>query len=193
MVAADVLEHLYDPWTTLKSVHQLLSKDGYVVVSLPHIGHQGVLAGLARGQFNYSDWGLLDRTHTRFFGILNMQQLFEDSGYHIVDAEFLVRPTELTEFAKDWANASSELKRCLEQTSFGTIYQVVIKAAPKSAAAHRLILSELAVPKPGSLIPAGASMGTKIRTMIKLLGRRIFSQRARVRISNFMHRLGIRL
>ena len=193
VVAADVLEHLYDPWSTLRATKQLLSEDGYLVVSLPHIGHQGVIASLASGRFKYGDWGLLDRTHVRFFGLENMQDLFEETGFKIVDADFLVRAPELTEFANDWASASEELKHCLKQCNFGRIYQVVIKAVPQSAADHGLKLTALTVPQPGPLIPLGASLGTKFRIVLKLLGRRMLSQRARARLSELLHRLGIRL
>ncbi len=76
IVAADVLEHLYDPWATLRTVRDILDTDGYVVVSLPHIGHNAVIACILQEDFEYQDWGLLDKTHIRFFGIENMQQTF---------------------------------------------------------------------------------------------------------------------
>ena len=40
--------------------------------------------------FEYRNWGLLDRTHIRFFGIKNIQALFENAGLKIVHAEFVV-------------------------------------------------------------------------------------------------------
>src|SRR5690606_29368580 len=36
VIAADVLEHLYDPWSVLKQMKSLLTDDGYIVLSLPH-------------------------------------------------------------------------------------------------------------------------------------------------------------
>lgn len=193
VVAADVLEHLYDPWATLRAMHDLLSEDGYLVVSLPHIGHQAVLVSLAAGHFDYHDWGLLDRTHIRFFGVENMQRLFEETGFKIVEADFLVRSPELTEFAKDWANASEELKNCLEQCRYGHIYQVVIKAVPESYSGVGLKLASLVVPQPGPLFPPNASLVTKIRIVLKLLGRRTLSQSVRNRLSKVLLHLGFRL
>jgi 2-polyprenyl-3-methyl-5-hydroxy-6-metoxy-1,4-benzoquinol methylase len=72
IVAADVLEHLYNPWATLEQMKSLLRDDGYIVVSLPHVGHCGILACLINGDLQYRDWGLLDKTHIRFFGIKNI-------------------------------------------------------------------------------------------------------------------------
>lgn len=193
VVAADVLEHLYNPWITLRAMPQVLEDAGYMVVSLPHVGHQGLIAGLAAGHFEYRDWGLLDRTHIRFFSIEGMQRLFEDSGLKIVDAAFLTRAPELTEFAEDWARAPASLRQTLEQCSHGRIYQVVIKAVPQSALGHALRLSEMSMPPPSPLLPPDASFPTKSRIMVKLIGRRYLSQRTRARLSDVLLRLGIRL
>ena len=169
VVAADVLEHLYDPWRTLQAMQEVLSDTGYILVSLPHVGHQALIAGLAAGHFEYRDWGLLDRTHIRFFTVNGMQRLFEDSGLKIVDAQFLVRPPELTEFAKDWTLAPPSLRQALEQCSHGRIYQVVIKAVPESAIGNAVRLSELSMPHPAPLLPHDASFTTKLRIMVKLI------------------------
>lgn len=73
IVLADVLEHLYDPWTTLGLLKSLLRPDGAVVISLPHIGHASVLATILMRDFRYMDRGLLDKTHVRFFCAKNVQ------------------------------------------------------------------------------------------------------------------------
>ena len=193
VVAADVLEHLYDPWATLRTMQSLLTDGGCLVVSLPHIGHQGLIASLAAGQFEYQDWGLLDRTHIRFFSIASMQRLFENAGLKILEAEFLVRAPEFTEFAKEWANTPEILKRSLEQCTYGRVYQVVIRAVPSSAAGRSINLVDLAVPPLGPLLPEGASMGTRMRLGVKLIGRRFLSQRIRARLSEVLLRMGLRL
>jgi 2-polyprenyl-3-methyl-5-hydroxy-6-metoxy-1,4-benzoquinol methylase len=193
VVAADVLEHLYDPWSTLRAMRSVLSDDGYIVVSLPHIGHQAVLASLALGDFDYHDWGLLDRTHIRFFGIKSMQRLFDEAGLKIIEAEFLVRAPEHTEFANEWARAPAELKRNLAKCRFGSIYQVVIKAVPQSAPGRGLTLVSLPVPTPGPLLPPDASFGSKLRMTLKLLARRFMSQRTRAHLSEWLIRIGLRL
>jgi len=59
VVAADVLEHLYDPWTTLRQIVSLINPNGHFVISLPHIGHASVMACLMNGNFEYQDKGLL--------------------------------------------------------------------------------------------------------------------------------------
>lgn len=128
IVIADVLEHLHDPWATLERALPLLRDDGSFVVSLPHVGHASVMACLLDNDFEYRDCGLLDRTHIRFFGIKNIQLLFEEAGLKIADFAFVVRKPEQTEFAKRWATLPSHTKTMLQSADFGNVFQVVLRA-----------------------------------------------------------------
>lgn len=145
IVAADVLEHVYEPLAVLKAMKRLLNERGYMVVSLPHVGHSALHACLLAEDFEYRDWGLLDRTHIRFFGIKNMQKLFEDAGLKILHAEFVVRDPAQTEFSHQWSKLSPELRRALQTNPFGRVYQVVIKAVPMEAGGEAISLLSLPV------------------------------------------------
>lgn len=147
IVAADVLEHLYTPHNTLVSMKSLLADDGYVVVSLPHVGNNAVIASILDADFEYHNFGLLDKTHIRFFGIKNMQNLFENAGYNIISAEFVITPPKHTELASHWNVLPRHVKEALSYNRFGTIYQVVIKATPASATGKSVQLIDLLVPK----------------------------------------------
>ncbi len=146
VTATDVLEHVYSPLTVLTAMKGLLDENGCIVVSLPHVGHSVIHACLLDEDFAYSDIGLLDRTHIRFFGIKNIQRLFEDAGLKIVHAEFVVREPEHTEFAKRWANTSQEVRDVLAKNPFGSVYQVVVKAVPEEADSAALRLMDMLVP-----------------------------------------------
>ncbi len=102
VIAADVLEHLYDPWTVLKQMKSLLNDDGFIVLSLPHAAYWGVLASLAHEDFAYGEWGLFDKTHIRFFGMHNIQALHESAGLAIEDFRFIELNPDKTEFANRW-------------------------------------------------------------------------------------------
>ena len=118
VVAADVLEHVYEPLTVLSAMKELLEERGYLVISLPHVAHSVIHACLFNEDFDYNDVGLLDRTHIRFFGIKNIQKLFDDAGLKIIHAEFVVRNPEHTEFSKLWAKTSQELRDVLAGNPF---------------------------------------------------------------------------
>ena len=129
IVAADVLEHLVDPWQALASLKPLLATEGFLVISLPHAGHNAVIAALLNGDFRYYEWGLLDRTHIRFFGIKNIENLFSEAGYLIDDFGYVLYQPETTELATFWHALPVTMQQALRESAFGTVYQVVIKAS----------------------------------------------------------------
>jgi GT2 family glycosyltransferase/2-polyprenyl-3-methyl-5-hydroxy-6-metoxy-1,4-benzoquinol methylase len=83
VVYGDVLEHLVDPEAVLLRTARILAPGGYVVASIPNVTHGSVRLSLMAGQFRYTDTGLLDRTHLRFFDEAGIEELFEGAGYAI--------------------------------------------------------------------------------------------------------------
>lgn len=130
VVAADVLEHLYDPWKALQRMIPFVNPSGYLVISLPHVGHAAVISCMINGDFEYRDWGLLDRTHIRFFGLKNIEALFAQAGLKIIEASYVTMLPEETEFAASWARLSSNLQDSLMSCKYSEVYQVVVKAVP---------------------------------------------------------------
>ena len=187
IVAGDVLEHLYDPWSTLKILAPLLSASGQIVLSVPHVGHNAVIACLLSGEFEYQPWGLLDRTHIRFFGIRNVQRLANDAGYKILEADFVVKKPAQTEFAKRWRQLPAETRAILDKNPQGSIYQIVIKLAGRSAPGKGLRLDVLPVPEaPATAYSTGARGSRIIGYLLSFL-----SLDTRARLSRLLLRLGI--
>jgi 2-polyprenyl-3-methyl-5-hydroxy-6-metoxy-1,4-benzoquinol methylase len=189
IVAGDVLEHLYDPWQTMSKLEALLADGGYIVLSLPHVGHNAIIACLLASDFGYQPWGLLDKTHIRFFCIKNMQQLFNDAGLKIIEVDYVVKTPEQTEFARQWRKLSSDTKLALGSNKFGTVYQVVIKAVPNAAPGNGLQLSAQSVPP---AIASSFSNGAKGNPVLGFLIS-FLSLNTRHRIAQFLARIGIRL
>lgn len=146
IVAADVFEHLYNPQETLAALKPFLSPDGYLVISLPHIGNNAIIASILDSDFKYHNFGLLDKTHIRFFGIKNIQQLVENSGYKILAAEFVINPPEKTELASHWEKLPAGIKSALANNRYGSVYQVVMKVVPARDDQSGLNLADIAVP-----------------------------------------------
>lgn len=68
ILCLDVLEHLYDPWALIDRLSRLLKPGGRLVASIPNIRHISVLVPLLfQGTWTYSERGILDKTHLRFF------------------------------------------------------------------------------------------------------------------------------
>ena len=58
---------------------------GQVLACIPNVQHYSVLVSLLRGQWEYQEEGLLDRTHLRFFTLPGVQDLFARSGLHVFE------------------------------------------------------------------------------------------------------------
>ena len=80
LIAADVLEHLKDPWTALRRYAQLLEPHGTAVVSLPNVGHWSTYANLARGTWPRRPEGIFDATHLRWFTLRDARELLLQAG-----------------------------------------------------------------------------------------------------------------
>jgi len=79
-----VLEHLANPWTVLSRLRSKLSGDGVLIASIPNVAHYKVVVPLLlHGAWNYTDEGILDRTHLRFFNKKTAICLFEKTGYSV--------------------------------------------------------------------------------------------------------------
>lgn len=95
VVFADVLEHLPDPTRVLRNVHSLLNPGARVVISVPNVAHLSVRAQLLFGRFPYSDRGILDRTHLRFFTRRTIKELLTGTDFSILQTTASAVPLEL--------------------------------------------------------------------------------------------------
>lgn len=81
ILCLDVLEHLINPWETLKRVNLLLKPGGLWIISVPNIRNYHIILDLAfKGKFNYTESGILDQTHLRFFTRSTAVELIQCTG-----------------------------------------------------------------------------------------------------------------
>lgn len=83
VILADVLEHMYNPWSVLTSLKRFLSERGRIIVSIPNIRYLPLLDDLARGYWRYAEMGILDITHLRFFTLQELRRMCFETGYTI--------------------------------------------------------------------------------------------------------------
>jgi 2-polyprenyl-3-methyl-5-hydroxy-6-metoxy-1,4-benzoquinol methylase len=98
VLMADVLEHLRAPEAVLRAVRPRLSPGGMALVSLPNIAYWQMRLALLRGRFEYTDTGLLDRTHVRFFTLKTAREMFTQTGFRV--AHVAVTPPTIPRFGK---------------------------------------------------------------------------------------------
>jgi 2-polyprenyl-3-methyl-5-hydroxy-6-metoxy-1,4-benzoquinol methylase len=80
IVCADVLEHLLDPWSMVGRLKKFLKPEGAIVASIPNIGFHRIVRGLIMGRWRYTEAGVLDQTHLRFFTLQGIEELFSANG-----------------------------------------------------------------------------------------------------------------
>lgn len=87
IVLADVLEHLKRPDIALKKIRPYLKDNGCFLISIPNIAFFTVRFNLLFGNFRYTEYGVLDKSHLRFFTLKTARQLIEESGFKIIHLE----------------------------------------------------------------------------------------------------------
>lgn len=133
IVFGDVLEHLRDPLTTLRQARQLLTPNGYIVVSIPNIAHGDVRMSLLLGRFNYTNMGLLDNTHVHFVTRSTLRELLRDAGFTATDVKVTKAPLFETELGVRRGELPDDVVDLIATDPDSTTYQFVLTAVPETA------------------------------------------------------------
>jgi SAM-dependent methyltransferase len=89
VVFYDVLEHLEDPWRILRKAHGWLKPGAQIALSVPNVCFWSVRRDVVLGRFDYQRFGILDRTHLRFFTQATLDDAVRQAGF----APVMVRVT----------------------------------------------------------------------------------------------------
>lgn len=129
----DVIEHLKDPRRILLQMQEALSPGGFVIVSVPNVAHITVRLKLLAGDFDYTDIGILDETHLKYFTRKSITSLLETCGYLVETVDW----TELQITEDDIRNVLDplhlgNLEEVLKAFSSweAVAFQYVVKAFP---------------------------------------------------------------
>ncbi|MGH2870021.1 MAG: class I SAM-dependent methyltransferase [Solirubrobacteraceae bacterium] len=84
LIAADVLEHLRDPWAVLERLAGAVRPGGSVIVSVPNVRHWTTFRALGWwGIWPRDDHGVYDRSHLRWFTLADVRALMEQAGLQV--------------------------------------------------------------------------------------------------------------
>lgn len=83
IVLLDVIEHLYDPVAVLKLIKTHLKPGGSIIFSIPNMAHISVRLMLLKGDFEYGETGLLDKTHLHFYTRGEIERVFAEAGFSV--------------------------------------------------------------------------------------------------------------
>lgn len=82
--ASEVLEHLTDPWAVVRNLSSCLRHGGLIVASTPNVAHRSVIMGLLGNQFAYTESGLMDRSHLRWFTPASLEAMVGGAGLDVL-------------------------------------------------------------------------------------------------------------
>ena len=95
VVLGDVLEHVAMPEVVLKKLVDLQSPGSTFIISVPNIANAWIRLNLLIGNFDYTERGILDRTHLRFFTRKSLCAMLEQTGLTIDSIRVTPIPLEL--------------------------------------------------------------------------------------------------
>lgn len=92
---ADVLEHLRDPAAVLRRCIPALKPSGKIIISVPNVANFLIRLSLLFGKFDYTDRGILDRTHLRFFTLRSLKKMMREVSCEVRDVFATPLPAQI--------------------------------------------------------------------------------------------------
>ena len=83
LLFGDTLEHLADPVSVLRRLSTHLAAGGTLIVSVPNVANWAIRLMLLAGRFRYTDRGILDRTHLRFYTRRTLLEMIDAAGFRV--------------------------------------------------------------------------------------------------------------
>ncbi|MBW4561269.1 MAG: class I SAM-dependent methyltransferase [Mojavia pulchra JT2-VF2] len=84
IICSHILEHLYHPEDLLIKLRRNLATNGVLIIALPNTLHWKQRLEFLKGNFKYTDGGVMDRTHFRFFDWNTSVELVSSSGFKVL-------------------------------------------------------------------------------------------------------------
>ena len=83
LIFSDILEHLVEPGPVLARCRTLLVPGGRALISVPNVAAWTIRLSLLFGWWEYTDTGIMDRTHLRFYTRTTARRMIEQAGYRV--------------------------------------------------------------------------------------------------------------
>jgi SAM-dependent methyltransferase len=101
----DVIEHMTRPEQFMAELLPLLIPNATILLSVPNVAHWSVRLPLLLGSFRYTERGILDKTHVRFFTRSSLRLFLKSLGpLSIVHESVSVPPAEFVLPKLMWNN-----------------------------------------------------------------------------------------
>jgi 2-polyprenyl-3-methyl-5-hydroxy-6-metoxy-1,4-benzoquinol methylase len=88
VICNDVIEHMTDHEWFLRDIKKHMAPGAMLLASIPNVRyHENLFNLIVLRDWHYQDYGILDRTHFRFFTFRSTRRSFEQAGYRLVRFE----------------------------------------------------------------------------------------------------------
>lgn len=125
IIFADVLEHLHEPQIVLNVVREFLAPQGVILVSIPNVAHNAVIANLMDNRFKYQATGLLDTGHIHFFTRDEFENMTKEIGLESVLVDKLHKEINQTELSIKLNAIEGSRRKVLYKHVDGNVYQYI--------------------------------------------------------------------
>ncbi len=127
IVILDVLEHLKFPLELLSKVKTLLSGNGVLLLSVPNIAHNSIIIDLMNNRFNYTELGLLDKTHVHFYTHESLCQLLKRVNLYPFKKEVVQLRVGENEVNNTYKDIPKEVEAFLRTRDYSDVYQFLFQ------------------------------------------------------------------
>lgn len=125
IIFGDVLEHLHNPLRTIRYVESFLKPNGSIIACIPNVMHISVIEELLKGNFTYTESGLLDKTHIHLFTYNEIIRMFNEAGFTI--CEIFGAPGNISKKQSDLIDRLMETEPSAKRFMYES-FQYVLKA-----------------------------------------------------------------
>jgi SAM-dependent methyltransferase len=122
----DVLEHFVASERLLERIRNdfLKPEGGYLLLSIPNVGHWSVVEDLLAGRWDYLPVGLLCTTHMRFFTLKTIYDLLENNDFVVERTESIKIP--MPDSVRDGMRVLSKHAMEIDESSLETLHYNIV-------------------------------------------------------------------
>jgi 2-polyprenyl-3-methyl-5-hydroxy-6-metoxy-1,4-benzoquinol methylase len=152
----DVVEHLRQPESVVSAITSTyLAPHGRAIFSIPNVGHGAVRLALLNGNFEYTEHGLLDYTHLKFFTRSSVRSLVAKAGLCPVVETTTQRAIDGTEIPVDLDQVDPGVLQAITADPDATAYQFILIATHEHApTAAKVDLAAMMAEPSGAMLGA---------------------------------------
>lgn len=142
IILADVIEHMQNPLNLLKELRAIIPYQCKIILSLPNVAFGAVRFSLMNGIFDYSDSGILENTHLRFFTLKTIESLVENSEFYIEKIFYLQRKLNVSEINLERLKLNPLIFYHVKNDPLAFTYQFVVILTKKQCIPENIYIGE---------------------------------------------------